>query len=48
MLSYPFFQDMEEDGQLACEVDVQVKQLITLKASHPQALPDVVAALPEG
>ena len=37
---------MEDDGQLAIEVDVQVMQL-TLKASHPQALPDDVAQLPD-
>ena len=35
---------MDDDGQLAVEVDVQVGQL-TLKASHPQALPDEVAQL---
>ena len=35
---------MEDDGQLAVEVDAQVMQL-TLKASHPQALPDEVAQL---
>ena len=38
--------EMEDDGQLAVEVDVQVMQ-ITLKSSHPQALPDDVAALPD-
>ena len=39
-------QTMVDDGQLAVEVDVQVMQL-TLKASHPQALPDDVAKLPD-
>ena len=38
--------EMVDDGQLAIEVDVQVMQL-TLKASHPQALPDDVANLPD-
>jgi hypothetical protein len=37
---------MDDDGQLAVEVDVQMMQL-TLKASHPQALPADVAQLPD-
>merc|ERR1719399_86127 len=37
---------MDDDGQLAIEVDVQVMQL-TLKASHPQALPEEVSQLPD-
>ena len=35
-----------DDGQLAVEVDVQCMQL-TLKASHPQALHDNVAKMPD-
>lgn len=37
---------MADDGQLSVEVDVQVMQL-TLKAAHPQALPDEIAQLPD-
>ena len=37
---------MSDDGQLAVEVDVQMMQL-TLKAAHPQALPDEIAQLPD-
>ena len=37
---------MHDDGQLAVEVDVQAMQM-TLQASHPQALPDEIASLPD-